>query len=191
MNVSRGQVPWGHIDKQAIAIISENGSVADRIRCTCRCLLFFLYFSTAVLITPPPPPPFIGHHQARTRGRVMCYFLDNKLIDEIRRLTPMIRSYETERRLGTVICHVAVTIIARGHCYIRVPYPVVNSLQVTWWSGTCWNQIGCSDFAEIYPAGTRLNNKVFITSKRRCRRRFDVMKTTLSLRHYCVICPLG
>ena len=40
------------------------------------------------------------------------------------------------------------------------------------------------------PAGTRHNNNVFITSKRRRRRRFDVMKT-LSLRHYCVMCPLG
>ena len=34
------------------------------------------------------------------------------------------------------------------------------------------------------------NNNVFMTSKRRRRRRFDVMKT-LSLRHYCVMCPLG
>ena len=40
------------------------------------------------------------------------------------------------------------------------------------------------------PADTRRNNNVFITSKRRRRRRFDVMKT-LSLRHYCVMCPLG
>ena len=39
-------------------------------------------------------------------------------------------------------------------------------------------------------AGTRRNYNVFITSKRRRRRRFDVMKT-LSLRHYCVMCPLG
>ena len=42
----------------------------------------------------------------------------------------------------------------------------------------------------INPAGTRRNDNVFITSKRRRRRRFDVMKT-LSLRHYCVMCPLG
>ena len=40
------------------------------------------------------------------------------------------------------------------------------------------------------PAGTRRNNNVFITSKRCRRRRFDVMKT-LSLRHYCVMCPFG
>ena len=40
------------------------------------------------------------------------------------------------------------------------------------------------------PAGTRRNNNVFITSKRRRRRRFDVVKT-LSLRRYCVMCPLG
>ena len=40
------------------------------------------------------------------------------------------------------------------------------------------------------PAGTRRNNNAFITSKRRRRRRFDVMKT-LSLRYYCVMCPLG
>ena len=40
------------------------------------------------------------------------------------------------------------------------------------------------------PAGTRRNDNVFITSKRHRRRRFDVMKT-LSLRHYCVMCPLG
>ena len=40
------------------------------------------------------------------------------------------------------------------------------------------------------PAGTRRNNNVFITFKRRRRRCFDVMKT-LSLRHYCVMCPLG
>ena len=38
--------------------------------------------------------------------------------------------------------------------------------------------------------GTRFNNNVFITSKRRRRRRFDVMKT-LSLRHYFVMCPMG
>ena len=41
-----------------------------------------------------------------------------------------------------------------------------------------------------FPAGTQRNNNVFITSKRRRRRRFDVMKT-LSLRHYCVMCPLS
>ena len=40
------------------------------------------------------------------------------------------------------------------------------------------------------PVGTRRNNNVFITPKRRRRRRFDVMKT-LSLRHFCVMCPLG
>ena len=40
------------------------------------------------------------------------------------------------------------------------------------------------------PVGTRRNDNVFITSKRRRRRRFDVMKT-FSLRHYCVMCPLG
>ena len=43
---------------------------------------------------------------------------------------------------------------------------------------------------EIIPAGTQRNNNVFITYKRRRRRRFDVMKT-LSLRHYCVMCPVG
>ena len=47
----------------------------------------------------------------------------------------------------------------------------------------------CSPSAHS-PAGTRRDNNVFITSKRRRRRRFDVMKT-LSLRHYCVMCPLG
>ena len=41
-----------------------------------------------------------------------------------------------------------------------------------------------------HPAGTWCNNNVFITYKRRRRRRFDAMKT-LSLRHYCVICPLA
>ena len=43
--------------------------------------------------------------------------------------------------------------------------------------------------SEVTPVtvGTRRNNNVFITSK---RRRLDVMKT-LSLRHYCVMCPLG
>ena len=40
------------------------------------------------------------------------------------------------------------------------------------------------------PVGTGRNNNVFITSKRRRRRSFDEMKT-LSLRHYCVMCPLG
>ena len=43
---------------------------------------------------------------------------------------------------------------------------------------------------DAMPVGTRRNNNVFITSKRRRRRRFDVMKTS-SLRHYCVMCPLG
>ena len=42
---------------------------------------------------------------------------------------------------------------------------------------------------EYIPAGTRRNNSVSITSKRRHWRRFDVMKA-LSLRHYCVMCPL-
>ena len=42
----------------------------------------------------------------------------------------------------------------------------------------------------LFSVATRRNNNVFITSKRRRRRRFDVMKT-LSLRHYCVMCPLG
>ena len=41
-----------------------------------------------------------------------------------------------------------------------------------------------------FPAGTRRNNNVFTTSTRRRRRRVDVVKT-LSLRHYCVMCPLG
>ena len=40
------------------------------------------------------------------------------------------------------------------------------------------------------PAGTRRNNNVFTTSTRRRRRRVDAAKT-LSLRHYCVMCPLG
>ena len=43
---------------------------------------------------------------------------------------------------------------------------------------------------EWNPVGTRHNNNVFITSKRRRRRRFDVMKT-ISLRRFCVMCPLG
>ena len=41
-----------------------------------------------------------------------------------------------------------------------------------------------------YPAGTRRNNNAFTTSARRRRRRVDVVKT-LSLHHYCVMCPLG
>ena len=41
-----------------------------------------------------------------------------------------------------------------------------------------------------FPAGTRRINNVFTTSTRRRRRRVDVVKT-LSLRHYCVTCPLG
>ena len=40
------------------------------------------------------------------------------------------------------------------------------------------------------PAGTRRHNNVFTTSTRRRRRRVDVVKT-LSLRYYCVMCPLG
>ena len=39
------------------------------------------------------------------------------------------------------------------------------------------------------PAGTRRNNNVFTTSTRRRRRHVDVVKT-LSLRHYCIMCPL-
>ena len=39
-------------------------------------------------------------------------------------------------------------------------------------------------------AGTRRNNNVFTKSTRRRRRRVDVVKT-LSVRHYCVMCPLG
>ena len=51
----------------------------------------------------------------------------------------------------------------------------------------CWNGLYklCS-----CPAGTRRNNNVFTTSTRRRRRRVDVVKT-LSLRHNCVMCPLG
>ena len=41
-----------------------------------------------------------------------------------------------------------------------------------------------------HPVGTRRNNNVFTTSTRRRQRRVDVVKT-LSLRHYCVMCPLG
>ena len=41
-----------------------------------------------------------------------------------------------------------------------------------------------------FPAGTRRNNNVFTMSTRRRRRRVDVVKR-LSLRHYCVMCPLG
>ena len=44
-------------------------------------------------------------------------------------------------------------------------------------SSVCWSS----------PAGTRRNNNVFTTST---RRRVDVVKT-LSLRNYCVMCPLG
>ena len=51
----------------------------------------------------------------------------------------------------------------------------------------CW-EIGRGRV--IYPAGTRRNNNVFTTSTRRHRRRVDVVKT-LSLRNYCVMCPLG
>ena len=39
-------------------------------------------------------------------------------------------------------------------------------------------------------AGMQRNNNVFTTSTRRRRRRDDVMKT-LSLCHFCVMCPLG
>ena len=52
-----------------------------------------------------------------------------------------------------------------------------------------WNVITHSGLIST-PAGTWHNNNVFITSKRRRRRRLDVMKM-LSLRHYCVMCPLG
>ena len=44
-----------------------------------------------------------------------------------------------------------------------------------------------SSLVSFFPAGTRRNDSVFTTSK---RRRFDVMKT-LSLRHYFVMSPLG
>ena len=47
-----------------------------------------------------------------------------------------------------------------------------------------------SSLVSFFPAGTRRNDSVFTTSKRRHRRRFDVMKT-LSLRHYFVMSPLG
>ena len=45
-----------------------------------------------------------------------------------------------------------------------------------------WNTV------TLDPVGTLRDNNVFTTSKRRRRHRFDVMKT-LSLRHYCVMCP--
>ena len=48
----------------------------------------------------------------------------------------------------------------------------------------------CLSTLSMIPAGTRRNNNVFTTSTGRRRRRVDVVKT-LSLRHYCVMCPLG
>ena len=43
---------------------------------------------------------------------------------------------------------------------------------------------------EQIPAGTRHNNNVFTTSTQLRRHRVDVVNT-LSLRHYCVMCPSG
>ena len=62
--------------------------------------------------------------------------------------------------------------------------------------GTGWSWFGDLErqrklhYPKNVPAGTRRNNNVFTTSTRRRRRRVDVVKT-LSLRHYCVMCPLG
>ena len=79
--------------------------------------------------------------------------------------------------------------------------PVTQNV-FNWWRNDAMNQcfrnyvcnyLLCSTYSwhvSTYPAGTRRNNNVFITSKRRRRRRLDVLKT-LSLRHYCVMCPLG
>ena len=46
------------------------------------------------------------------------------------------------------------------------------------------------EYENACPAVTRRNDNVFITSKRRRRRRLDVMNA-LSLRHYCVMSPSG
>ena len=60
---------------------------------------------------------------------------------------------------------------------------------VCWLSSLCLT-LALSDNRSAFPAGTRRNNNVFTTSTRRRRRRVDVVKT-LSLRHHCVLCPLG
>ena len=81
---------------------------------------------------------------------------------------------------------------------------IVDEIKMVHWlrwqisSVTCWyidlnvlilihNGLGDK---ESESAGTRRNNNVSTTSTRRRRRRVDVVKT-LSLRHYCVMCPLG
>ena len=79
---------------------------------------------------------------------------------------------------------------------------IYNIQKVHYYDEMCWDlrplhSMQCGENATLavstiwnFPAGSRCNNNVFIMSKRRHRRRFDVMKT-LSLRHYCVMCPLG
>ena len=62
-------------------------------------------------------------------------------------------------------------------CREKLNFDVRSRLQC---ASTCMN-------SQNTPAGTRRNNNVFTTST---RRRVDVVKT-LSLRHYCVMCPLG
>ena len=59
-----------------------------------------------------------------------------------------------------------------------------------WLPGAALIQRNVHAVCPRFSAGTRRNNNVFTTSTRRRRRRVDVVKT-LSLRHYCVMCPLG
>ena len=70
-----------------------------------------------------------------------------------------------------------------------LPKPMLTQIYVTIWIH--WQTKTWTKWSPSYnPVGTRRNNNVFATSTRRRRRRVDVVKT-LSLRHYCIMCPLG
>ena len=90
-----------------------------------------------------------------------------------------ISNFSSHTILGTwVLIHAGMFHVNR-HC--RLSGIVVAGL-----TADCYNaSLRCRQGRN--PAGTRRNNNVFTTST---RRRVDVVKT-LSLRHYCVMCPLG
>ena len=75
-------------------------------------------------------------------------------------------------------------------------FKLCASFRSNWWIQTgvtvrersIWVRI--DDIFLAVPTATLRNNNVFTTSARRRRRRVDAVKT-LSLRHYCVMCPLG
>ena len=79
-------------------------------------------------------------------------------------------------------------------CWIKIIFTITNSI-ISYETPIIQAKIALvgsrhSRNVRHQPSGHTRNNNAFITSKRRRWRRLDAIKT-LSLRHYCVMCPLG